>query len=205
VLDLAGGTGSISLRTLRRLPRATTTLVDVDPVLLAIARSSVDERTTVVSADLRDSGWTRQLPRAEYDAVLTATALHWIDEHRLPDLYAEVRSVLRPGGVFINADHMPDPGLPGLNEQLAARDQSRWAAEHAADPSSSWEGWWQRLEQDPTLAPLVAERQRVFQGWHAAEFAPPHDWHLDQLRVAGFSQVGLIWRGLRDAAFAAVR
>src|SRR5262245_40216154 len=53
VLDLAGGTGSISLRTVRRLPRATTTLVDIDPVLLTIARSSVDERTTVVPADLR--------------------------------------------------------------------------------------------------------------------------------------------------------
>jgi len=205
VLDLAGGTGSISLRTLRRFPRATTTLVDIDPVLLGIARSSVDERTTVISADLRDAAWTGQLPRAAYDAVLTATALHWIDEHRLSALYAEVRSVLRPGGVFINADHMPDPGLPGLSEQLAVWDSERRAADYAGDLSSSWEGWWQRVEQDPALAPLVAQRRQFFDGWHAAEFVPTHDWHLEQLRSAGFGQVGLVWRGLRDAAVAAVR
>ena len=41
VLDLAGGTGSISLRALRALPRRrATTLVDVDPVLLTIARGA---------------------------------------------------------------------------------------------------------------------------------------------------------------------
>jgi len=127
------------------------------------------------------------------------------DEHRLPALYAEVRSVLRPGGVFINADHMPDPGLPGLSEQLAVWDSERRAADYAGDLSSSWEGWWQRVEQDPALAPLVAQRRQFFDGWHAAEFVPTHDWHLEQLRSAGFGQVGLVWRGLRDAAVAAVR
>jgi Methyltransferase domain len=57
VLDLAGGTGSLSLRVLRRFPQARTTLVDVDPVLLAIARASLDERSVVARADLRTPDW----------------------------------------------------------------------------------------------------------------------------------------------------
>src|SRR5262245_14704762 len=76
VLDLAGGTGSISLRVLRRFPHATTTLLDVDPVLLAIARATLDERSAVVTGDLRTPAWAAALPRNDYDAVLTATALH---------------------------------------------------------------------------------------------------------------------------------
>src|SRR5690349_10127012 len=118
ILDLAGGTGSISLRALHRFPRATTTLLDVDPVLLSIARASLDERTAVVTADLRDPGWAGALPHHDYDAVLTATALHWLQPARLATLYGEIREILRPGGVFINADHMPDEGLPTLNERL---------------------------------------------------------------------------------------
>jgi SAM-dependent methyltransferase len=205
ILDLAGGTGSISLRALGRFPRATTTLVDIDPVLLTIARSSVDERTTVVTADLRQPGWINQLPRGDYDAVLTATALHWIEEHRLAALYGEIRDLLRPGGVFINADHMPDAGLPGLSGALKQSDRTRRETEYAGDSTLSWEGWWERLAQDPDLGPLLDQRRQVFDGLHSVEFAPASEWHEHALQAAGFSEVGLVWRGLRDAAVAGVR
>ncbi|MFD0788195.1 class I SAM-dependent methyltransferase, partial [Micromonospora azadirachtae] len=41
VLDLAGGTGTISLRTLARFPDAEVTVLDLDPALLAIAEASL--------------------------------------------------------------------------------------------------------------------------------------------------------------------
>jgi SAM-dependent methyltransferase len=204
ILDLAGGTGSISLRALRRFPRATTTLVDIDPVLLAIAQSSVDDRTTVVTADLRQPGWVDRLPRRGYDAVLTATALHWLEEERLAALYGEIRDVLRPGGVFVNADHMPDAGLPGLSAALQQADRTRRETEYAGDATLSWEGWWDRLSADPDLGPLLDQRRQVFDGPHAVDFAPASEWHERALRAAGFTEVGLVWRGLRDAAVAGV-
>jgi SAM-dependent methyltransferase len=205
ILDLAGGTGSISLRALRRLPRATTTLVDIDPVLLTIARASLDERTDIVPADLRDDTWTALLPRRDYDAVLTATALHWIDGERLRTLYREVHSVIRPGGVFINADHMTDPGLLNLSQRVEDWEREHREAKYAADPALSWEGWWERLARDPALGPLIEQRRLVFNSWHGDDFTPTHDWHIDALRAAGFTEVGLIWRGLSDAAVVAVR
>lgn len=205
ILDLAGGTGSISLRALQRLPRATTTLVDVDPVLLTIARASLDERTDIVATDLRRETWTAALPRRDYDAVLTATALHWINGDRLRELYREVHGVIRPGGVFINADHMGDPGLPNFSQRVEDWERERREAEYTGDPALSWEGWWQRLAGDPALGPLIEQRQRVFNSWHADDFTPTHDWHLEALRAAGFGEVGLIWRGLSDAAVVAVR
>jgi SAM-dependent methyltransferase len=123
LLDLAGGTGTIALRTLDRFPRAELTVVDQDPVLLAIAQASLHGRATIVDADLGDPAWRAKLPQEDFDAVLTATALHWLPADRVAALYAEVREVLRPGGVFANADHMPEESLPGLSTLL--RDRAR--------------------------------------------------------------------------------
>src|SRR4051794_22716813 len=61
LLDLAGGTGTIALRTLARFPGAEVTVLDQDPVLLAIAGASLAGHGTVVDADLSDAGWRAKL------------------------------------------------------------------------------------------------------------------------------------------------
>lgn len=109
VLDLACGTGSITDRVLKRFPEATSTGVDLDPALLTIAEGHFagDERVTFVTADLKDPNWRAALPHDTYDAVLTATALHWLPSGDLAVLYGQLAPLLAPGGVFMNADHMP--------------------------------------------------------------------------------------------------
>ncbi|MEV4135890.1 class I SAM-dependent methyltransferase [Dactylosporangium sp. NPDC049742] len=205
VLDLAGGTGSIALRVLRRLPGAQVTLLDVDPVLLCIARASLRDRAQIVTADLRDPAWTGALPHAGYDAVLAATALHWLPAERLRVLYAELRTVLRPGGLLVNADHMPDPQLPGLTKQLVASADARRDARYAAGAAPTWSAWWDLAAADPVLGPLTADRAVIHPKGASAEFLPPVSWHLDALRDAGFTESGTLWRGGPDAAVAAVR
>jgi SAM-dependent methyltransferase len=203
ILDLAGGTGSISLRALDRFPDAEITLLDIDPALLAIARASLGDRATIVRADLAAATWADGLPR--FDAVLTATALHWIQAPRLAALYGEIREVLRDGGVFVNADTAPDDGLPGLSVKLRDLGRARRNTVHASGEAADWEQWWVAAAADPALADLVAERNAHFGGNHAAEFNPPVSWHLDALRAAAYSEVGLVWRGLTDAGIAVVR
>ena len=206
ILDLAGGTGSISLRALRRFPRGHSTLLDLDPVLTTIARASLDPaRSTIVTANLLDPQWLEVLPRRDFDAVLTATALHWIAPERLATLYAEIGTVLRPGGVFINADHMADDGLPGLTGRLISRAQARQESRWKAGAALSWRAWWDLAAQDPALGPLVREREEIFAGRHSSESYPAVSWHLDALRWAGYAECGLIWRGGQDAAVIAVR
>jgi SAM-dependent methyltransferase len=175
------------------------------PVLLRIARASLDEHTAIVTADLRDTGWAAALPHHDYDAVLTATALHWLPADRLAALYGEIRQVLRTGGVFINVDHMPDEGLPTVNERLADRERAKRDARYASGAVLSWEAWWDHVAKDPTLGPLIEQRKQIFSGNHSAEFDAPASWHLEALREADFSEVGIIWRGARDAAVTALR
>jgi SAM-dependent methyltransferase len=205
VLDLAGGTGTISLRTLARFPRAQVTLVDLDPVLLALAGASVGGRATVLAADLARPDWRDRLPQHGYDAVLTATALHWLPADRLRALYAEIRDLLRPGGILVNADHMPDDALPTLTDRLAARAHARRAARYSAGAALSWSDWWDRAGADPVLGPLVKRRQEIYPTGHSPEWSPAVSWHLDALTAAGFTEAGTLWRGGADAAVAAVR
>jgi len=205
ILDLAGGTGSISLRALARFPGAQVTLLDLDPVLLAIGSASLGDRASIVTADLNRPEWTAALPYTEFDAVLTATALHWLTPERLSALYAEIRPVLRPGGVLVNADHMPDDGLPGLTERLVAWADAGRDARYTAGAVLSWRDWWDRLAGDPALGALLEERKARYPDGHHVEWLPPVSWHLDALRTAGYREVGTVWRGGADAAVAGVR
>ncbi|MGN9811590.1 class I SAM-dependent methyltransferase [Micromonospora sp. BQ11] len=205
LLDLAGGTGSITARALRRFPDAEVTLVDLDPALLALARASLGDRATIVTVDLDDADWRDALPHREVDAVLTATALHWLAPDRLAALYAEVRDLLRPGGILVNADHMPDDALPGLTKRLLDRAHDRRTARYASGAALSWSQWWDRAAADPTLAPLVAQRHQIYPTGHSPEWNPPVSWHLSALAAAGFTEVGTVWRGGADAAVAGIR
>ncbi|MEV4348682.1 class I SAM-dependent methyltransferase [Actinoplanes sp. NPDC049596] len=206
VLDLAGGTGTISLRALARFPGASVTVLDQDPVLLAIAAASLRERATIVDTDLGDPGWRAKLPEGEFDAVLTATALHWLPAERVATLYGEIREVLRPGGIFVNADHMPEESLPTLSEQLRAHGRALREARYATGAATSWGDWWAAAAADEFLAPKAVERDRIYPSTrHSHEWTPPALWHVDALRVAGFTEAGILWRGGTDAAVVGLR
>ncbi len=128
LLDLACGTGSITDRALKRFPDATSTGVDLDPALLAIAAGHFagDERVTLVTADLKDPHWRARLPHDSYDAVLTATALHWLPSTDLAVLYGQLAPLVAPGGVFMNADHMPDPDTPASTPPSTPTGTPAW-------------------------------------------------------------------------------
>jgi SAM-dependent methyltransferase len=207
VLDLAGGTGSITLRLLARLPEATSVVLDVDAALLTIARGSLgdDPRARICPADLATPGWRDQLgePDGSFDAVLTATALHWLTPERLAGVYSEATGLLRPGGVLVNADRMPDPGLGTLDEPLELLSRRRSAEMRSETSIPNWEEWWDELRADPVLAGPTAERDARFAqraGDSHTESLLPSEWHVEALRSAGCAEAGLVWRGLQDAA-----
>jgi len=206
VLDLAGGTGSITRRLLTRFPGASSVILDVDAALLTIARGTFegDPRVRVCAADLATPGWVDTLdePAASFDAVLTATALHWLTPERVAGVYAEAAGLLAPGGVLVNTETVPDPGLDSLADALDDVVTARGAELRAAGDVPTWEQWWEQLRADPVLAGPTAERDARFRSRDAihTESVLPADWHLDALRSAGCAEAGLVWRGLRDAA-----
>ncbi|MEU8896083.1 class I SAM-dependent methyltransferase [Nocardia sp. NPDC048505] len=205
VLDLACGTGTLSRRLLARLPEARAVAVDRDPTLLAMAAGSFDgdAAVTVVTADLEDPAWARALPGAPFDAVLTATATHWMQPGDLSRLYADLPALLRPGGLFLNADHMPDPDTPrllALDALIQRTHQERARAEGARD----WDEWWREVATDPALRTEYAASRTIFDT-RTPGTPQPLPWHLTHLREAGFAEVGVAWRSITDAVVVAIR
>ncbi|MFF1839807.1 class I SAM-dependent methyltransferase [Streptomyces sp. NPDC058231] len=205
VLDLACGTGSITDRLLKRFPEATSTGVDLDPALLAIARGTFagDGRVTFVTADLKDPAWTGQLPYETYDVVLTATALHWLRSEPLTALYGQLAGLVRDGGVFMNADHMIDTGTPRINAAERAHRHAGMDRARAAG-ALDWAEWWALAAQDPVLAGPTAERYEIY-GEHADGDMPSARWHADTLRAAGFGEARSVWASPSDSLVLAVK
>jgi SAM-dependent methyltransferase len=212
ILDLAGGTGSITRRALARFPAARSVVVDVDAALLAIAAGTFadDDRVTVVSADLATPAWLDALPSqgAAFDAVLTATALHWLPSERVAQVYAEAASVLAHPGLFANADHASDDGLPATSEVLSAYRDAQRSRLMSDSGATDWDGWWERIRDVPELSAAVAARDARFAergGSSHTESAMPASWHVATLRASGYVEAGLVWRGFSDAVVVGTR
>jgi tRNA (cmo5U34)-methyltransferase len=117
VLDLGAGTGLMSAAVLERYPDAELVLVDGAAEMLDQARECLPVgATTTVVADLREA-----LPQGPFDAVVSALAIHHLEDRDKRDLFARVHDELRPGGVFVNAEH-----VTAHNAWLAGTYRSMW-------------------------------------------------------------------------------
>jgi tRNA (cmo5U34)-methyltransferase len=104
VLDLGAGTGLLAGRVAAAHPEAELVLVDGAPAMLEQARATLGGRAVLHVADLADP-----LPPGPFDAVVSALAIHHVDDAVKRALFARVRSVLPPGGVFVNAEQVAGP------------------------------------------------------------------------------------------------
>jgi tRNA (cmo5U34)-methyltransferase len=105
VLDLGAGTGLMSAAVLARHPRAELVLVDGAAEMLAHAEDRLDAASVMtIVADLREP-----LPPGPFDAVVSALAIHHLEDPAKRDLFARVRAALRQGGAFVNAEHVAGP------------------------------------------------------------------------------------------------
>lgn len=105
VLDLGAGTGLLSEAVLSRYPDVELVLLDGAEEMLRQARDRLPaESTTMLTRDLRD-----ELPAGPFDAVVSALAIHHLEHPDKRDLFGRIHDVLRPGGVFVNAEHVSGP------------------------------------------------------------------------------------------------
>jgi SAM-dependent methyltransferase len=200
VIDLGSGPGSLSVRLLDRLPDATVVAVDADPVTLALGRAAYAGRPGLrfTELDLRRPGWSASLGLdAKADAAVSTTALHWLGPAELVAMYAELATVLRPGGLLLDGDHFAvdeaaSPVLARLGHALIEREERR---RFPGGHDESWSGWWNAVAADPVLANAAAERaSRAVDANHHGSPSGLLATHTDALRAAGFSEIGTLWQ-----------
>jgi SAM-dependent methyltransferase len=206
VVDLGCGPGSLAARLARRLPQAEIVAVDRDPLLLELARTHHPDAARYVDTVIGAPGWTDALELDRpLDAAVSTTALHYLDAATLHRTYRHLAARLRPGGVFLNGDHLPQdtPGLAAISGRMGRR----WAERQQVRADEDWGSWWHAVAQEPELADALAERRHR---WSAAARAggpaglPPAA-HTTLLRQAGFRQAGPVWQYGDSYVIAALR
>jgi SAM-dependent methyltransferase len=208
-LDLACGPGAISQRLLKRFPQARCIAADLDPFLLTLGQQTlgtVDGRLHWAEIDLNTSDWTQALGVTQVDAVLSTTALHWLRNDTLARVYRQIGQLLRPGGVFLNGDHMKFAvHLETFNQVATSLKTQRQEAAFTQPGVETWEQWWEAAKAEPAFAEMLTVRARRFA-------ARTHDWvkagyefHQSTLYEAGFREVSTIWQRLDNRVLLAVR
>jgi SAM-dependent methyltransferase len=138
VLDLGTGDGRLLALVRERHPGVQGVGLDVSPPMLERARARFrdDPAITVATHDL-----TEPLPPLEsMDAVVSALAIHHLDDERKRTLFAELHALLRPGGVFVNLDltASPTPELHRRFREVIGRERD--------DPSDRLAGLCEQLD-----------------------------------------------------------
>ncbi|WP_219508826.1 class I SAM-dependent methyltransferase [Nonomuraea ceibae] len=205
VIDLGCGPGSLSARLVERLPKARVIAVDADPLLLGLGRAAYPH-LTFVAADLRTPGWTATLGLDRpADAAVSTTALHWISPPDLRAMYCELASVLRPGGLLLNGDHLDsDDVTPGLARLERAIHDTQTERVFAGDHPEDWRAWWDAVAADPDLSALNAERTTAGADHRGSE-SNLLSHHVTALREAGFSETGTLWQRGNNRLLCAIR
>ncbi len=200
-LDLGAGPGSLSVRLLRRFPRATSVAVDYDPVTRRIGREAlgtVGGRLTWWDAKLGTPDWTEALPRRRFDAAVSTTALHWLRGSGVRQLYRDLAGLVRSGGIFLNGDRLA-PQRPSSTWERLDRNVGavRRRGRSRADLWKGWSEWWRRAAREPALRAEYRERERRA-AQHPTGPSPSLETHRAALRRAGFRDVEVVWQDLDD-------
>lgn len=175
ILDLGAGTGLLSERVLARAPDARITVLDRSSDMLARARERIASRSPeVVVADFDAAP-----PAGEaFDVVVSALAIHHLDDAAKRALFARIHAALTPGGLFVNA------------EQIQGRD----AAEQALFESMHLDGARALGSSETEIAEAV-DRMRI-------DRCATLDTQLGWLTEAGFARVGAYFHWFRFAVYA---
>jgi tRNA (cmo5U34)-methyltransferase len=177
ILDLGAGTGLLAERIFARCPSAHLTLVDVAEEMLAQARRRLSWAAAEGRADFLRLDLTKADFSGSFDAAVSALAIHHLEATCKRRLFARVHHVLRPGGVFLNADQVrgSTPRLEGIN-------------------AAAWLAQVQQLGISP--ADLAAAQERMkFDRTDTLED------QLSWLEEAGFRDVGCFFQHYMFAVF----
>jgi len=123
VLDLGTGDGRLLALVREELvrrerPDTEAVAVDFSPAMLEAVRKRFagDSAVTVIAHNLDEP-----LPAlGEFDAIISSFAIHHLIHERKRALYAEIYSLLKPGGVFCNLEHVASPS-PRLHQEFLQR------------------------------------------------------------------------------------
>lgn len=205
VLDLGCGAGSLILSVLEALPQAEVMGIDFDPTALWLSGARLEgfgKRCRLIMTDFLDASWPRTVD-GSLAAVITSQTLHMLDAGQVEALYDQIADVLRPGGIFLCADHARSDS-PAI-QRAWERQRSEVLAPKPNQAGDDWDGFWQAYSE--ALGVDISEIHGHLYGGRRRRKKErlPLAWHFSRLLDSGFRSAECFWRREYDAVYGGER
>ena len=188
-LDLGCGSGILSASILDVWPDARGVLVDFSAPMLQAAQQDLATYANVTchAMDYGDPHWVGRIAeQAPFDAIVSGFSIHHQPDERKRAIYAECFSLLKPGGWFINMEHI----------QAASSLSTDLFAHHLADNQVEAE---RRAGSTRTRREILDEFENRVDD--AANILAPVDAQCGWLRDVGYEEVDCFFRIYELAIF----
>ena len=189
-LDLGCGDGILGATVLGEYQAARGVFADFSEPMLAQARKQLKDYAAQLSfenLDYGDPAWVNKMQaHAPFDTVVSGYSIHHQSDVRKLEVYAEIFSLLQPGGWFINIEHVSSAAQ--LNVDLFERHYT--SARYAIEKQNGSMRTLQEIEQEYTTRPDKA-----------ANILAPVELQCDWLREIGYEEVDCYFRIYELAIF----
>ena len=189
-LDLGCGDGILGATILGEYPSAHGVLADFSEPMLLQAREGLKEYESQLAfenLDYGDKAWVNKMQaHGPFDAIVSGYSIHHQSDVRKPEVYAEIFSLLKPNGWFINIEHVSSAAQ--LNVDLFEHHYT--SARYAIEKQNGGTRTLQEIEQEYTTRPDKA-----------ANILAPVELQCEWLREIGYEEVDCYMRIFELAVF----
>ena len=189
-LDLGCGDGILGAAVLGGYLSAHGVLVDFSEPMLAQAREQLKEyadQLAFENLDYGDPAWVKKIqPYGAFDAVVSGYSIHHQPDARKREIYAEIFSLLKPGGWFVNIEHISSKAQTSID--LFERHYS--SVRHAIEARNGGARTFEEVRQEYATRPDKA-----------ANLLTPVELQCDWLRAIGYEEVDCYFRIYELAVF----
>ncbi len=109
-LDLGCGDGILAAALLEQFPDSNGVLLDFSEPMIRSAKAKLqkyEKNLAFEIVDYGEIGWIHSVASAlPFDVVVSGFSIHHQPDERKRQLYAEIHGLLRPGGLFVNIEHV---------------------------------------------------------------------------------------------------
>jgi SAM-dependent methyltransferase len=113
ILDMGCGDGVLGRQVLNQWKEAFGIFMDFSEPMIATAREKCDvfkDRCQIVKQDYSKENWTDSIiDRVPVDIIISGYSIHHQEDEVKYRIYEDVFKILKPGGVFLNLEHVASP------------------------------------------------------------------------------------------------
>ena len=189
-LDLGCGDGILGATVLGEYPSARGVFVDFSEPMLEQAREQLKDysgKLTFENLDYGNLAWVNRIqPHAPFDAILSGYSIHHQPDARKREVYAEIFSLLTPGGWFINIEHVSSEAQISIDLFEHHYVSARYAIEQQNSGTRTFDELAEEYRNRPDKA---------------ANILAPVELQCDWLREIGYEEVDCYFRIFELAVF----